>query len=498
MVKGNFPQFWRLPSSVFGPYNGLTYPDITIGVALLTQRDVSLDVPISHILVPGINLTSSWFWTRNYTVGNVTAISDLYDMGYRRFELDLWWNNATASFQLCPVQIIANSSANVSQVITTTLTQEATTTSASSTTSFLTILTTTVTASSTSAIPTPDPNVPMPLANGYSCAPGADFDAVLSTFKSILSKTDNQLRQAGLIFLNLNLHALPSLSTRNDTVDLSLPSNSSLSEEINQTLTDWLYTPVSLAKERQNINTSFLADTANPIIDIPAYYNVIINNETKFASTPNGWPTTRHLFETSGRRLLVGFGSVDLVSSLYDIAQDSSTIFPSGTFGGQSQLIPANSVTNRIDSCLGPNGAVFGVSGEVDFNSTTTTANYSFASSESITLNDPLSYDSLQAIVSCGLSPIVNSPLQDVNSGNSSPFNPIAGTIWSWLPPSEPKNTSLPANGTENVVACAALQADSGRWVVLDCNIQLSLACRVDDKAYEACEPFCSLIPSGG
>src|SRR6202035_739736 len=128
-----------------------------------------------------------------------------------------------------------------------------------------------------------------------------------------------------------------------------------------------------------------------------------------------------------------------------------------GTFGGQSRLIPANSITNTYDSCLGPDGVVFGSSGGVDFNATTTTSNNSFAISQSTTLNDPLTYDSLQSIVSCGLSPIVNTPLRDVNSGNSSPFNPIAGTIWSWLPPSEPKNTSLPANGTENVVACAAL-----------------------------------------
>jgi hypothetical protein len=53
----------------------------------------------------------------------------------------------------------------------------------------------------------------------------------------------------------------------------------------------------------------------------------------------------------------------------------------------------------------------------------------------------------------------------------------------------------LPLNGTENVVACAALLADTGRWVVLDCNTELSLACRVDNQAYEvlpASFPFSS------
>jgi hypothetical protein len=418
-------------------------------------------------------------------------------MGYRRFELDLWWNNATMSFQLCPEQIVVNASTNTSQVLVTTLTEVATTTLLSSTSTFPTILTRTTTASTTSTIATPDPNIPIPLTNGYSCAPGANLETLFNTLRSILTRTDNQLRQAGLIFLNLNLHALPSLATRNDTMDLSISSDSSLSDQINKTLSDWLYTPITLAKERQNINTTFLSDDANPIIDISAFYDIIINNETNIVSTPNGWPTTRHLFETSGRRLLIGFGSINIPSRLYDITQDTSTIFPPGTFGGESQLIPTNSITNRLDSCLGPDSVVFGSSGEVDFNSTATTANNSFAISQSTTLNDPLFYDSLQSIVSCGLSPIVNTPLRDVNSGNSSPFNPIAGTIWSWLPPSEPKNTSLPANGTENVVACAALLADSGHWVVLDCNVELSLACRVDNKAYQVHIPLSHLTIVG-
>jgi hypothetical protein len=47
----------------------------------------------------------------------------------------------------------------------------------------------------------------------------------------------------------------------------------------------------------------------------------------------------------------------------------------------------------------------------------------------------------------------------------------------------------LPLNGTENVVACAALLADTGKWVVLDCNTELSLACRVNNQAYEVPSP---------
>jgi len=456
--------------------------------ALLVQRDISLDIPISHILLPGINLTTSWFWTKNYTVDNITAITDLFNMGYRRFGLDVYWNNATSSFQLCPEQIVANITTNSTSVVTTTITTQITTTVSSSATTIKATVTSTLTSSATSVSPTHDPVVPISLPNGYNCAPEANLQIFLDTVKDILVSTDNQLRQAGLIFLILNIRTLPLVA--NSTNDLSIPSALSLSNQINTTLGDWLYTPTELASERQNINSTFLSDTDNPIVDIPAYYSVNINNVTQIASTPNGWPSTRYLFETQGRRLFVGFGSIEVPSTDYDTSEDISIIFPSGTFDRGTSLVPSTSIQSQPEVCLGPPGQVFGPSGSLNFNSSNSTGNYSFALSAAPNLNDALSYSSLQSIVSCGLSPIITSPLQDTFSGNSSPIDPIAGTIWSWLPPDEPKNTSLPLNGTENVVACAALLADTGRWVVLDCNTELSLACRVDNQAYEVLPAF--------
>jgi hypothetical protein len=415
-------------------------------------------------------------------VANISAVADLFNMGYRRFGLDVWWNNATSSFQLCPQPIVANTTTNSTRVVTTTITTEVTTTVASSTTSFNATVTRTLTSTAPSASTTVDPLLPVSLPNGYNCAPGADLQTFLDTIKTILLNTDNQLRQAGLFILILNVRTLPS--STNTTKDLSLPSELSLSDQINTTLDDWLYTPTALASERQDINATFLADPANPLIDMSTYYSFDINNITKTISTPNGWPSTRHLFETQGRRLLVGFGSVEVAKEDYDTSRDTSIIFPSGTFGGGSSLV-ASSIQNQPEACIGPQGAVFGPNGIQNFNSATVGGNYSFAISSDPNPSDVLSYNSLQTIVSCGLSPIINSPLQDTFSGDGLPLDPIAGTIWSWLPPDEPKNISLPVNGTENVVACAALMADTGRWIVLDCNTDLSLACRVNNQAYE-------------
>jgi hypothetical protein len=469
-------------TSSFGPYTDLVFPNSTIQSALLVQRDIALDIPISHILLPAINLTSSWFWTRQYAVDNITAISSMFDMGYRRFELDLFWDNTTSSFQLCPEQIVSNTTSNSTTIITTTITHATRTVVSSTTSSFNTTITSTFTTSPPTTVAAPDPTALIPLPNNYSCAPGANFQTLLNTLESILSRTDNNLKEAGLMILVLNLNTLPSLAG-NNTVDLSTPTDQSLSQQINATLGDWLYTPATLAVEREDINSTFLADKANPIIGIPNYYDLIIDNISQVASTPNGWPSTRHLFEIQGRRILIGFGSINVATDIYDISQDSNIIFPPATFGGQDQLISSTSIQNTPSTCLGPAGLVFGPQGQEDFNSTSLSGNTSFALSQDPTPQDPLSYDSVEAIVNCGLSPLIDSPMQNTSSGNMSPYQQIAATIWSWLP-SEPQNTSLPQNGTTNVFACAALGADTGQWSVVECNTHLQIACRVNSSLY--------------
>jgi hypothetical protein len=299
--------------------------------------------------------------------------------------------------------------------------------------------------------------------------------------------TDNNL-QAGLTILVLNLLSLPTPAVNATLVDLSNSTGESLSAQINTTLGNWIYTAANLAYERNNINTTFLADTENPIVDITAYYNVTIDPETGLATTNDGWPTTRHLFETDGRRVLVGFGTVNTVPSTeYDISQDSSIIFPPGTFGTADQLIESSAITNNPNSCLGPKGPVFGPQGEINFNdSQTMDVNNSFAySTDYFTPLVAMSYAGIQDVVLCGLSPLIDSPLEDVTSGDESPYDPISATIWSWLSPDQPINVTLATNGTtEDVVGCAAMDVDTGRWIVLNCDTSLQIACRANASLY--------------
>lgn len=410
-------------------------------------------------------------------------------MGYRRFELDLFWNSLTQSFQICPEQILGNITAKGAQLVSTTITTQDVTTILSSTSLVDAGITSTVLSTPTPATFSVNITAPIPVSNNYTCDIATDFQAVLSTIQDILMSTDNNLRTAGLFILNLNLNTL-QLSQTNNTVDLSPRFNISLSMQINNTLGNWLYTPMHLHSDRNDINSTFLHDeTANPIIDITAYYDIIINNVTKTASTPNGWPTTRHLFEINGLRLLVGFGTVNISSQEYDIDKDTNLVFPPGTFGGGDQLVPPSSVNISDNACRGPSGVVFGPHGEENFSSTALQGNLTFATSQDPFPSQPMSYNTIQDLVTCGLSPIIDSPMTLTNSGSLSPIDPIAGTVWSWLAPSQPTNVILPTNGTDEVWACAAMNADTGHWVVLDCNTQLNIACRVNQSLYNVFPP---------
>jgi hypothetical protein len=440
-------------------------------------------------------MTSSWFYTREYTLENVSGISDLFDMGYRRFNIDLYWDNTTSTFQLCPVQITLNTTTNTTSLTTTTFTVASTVIEATTTTTVEITLTHTLPAAPTATLSPPDSLLPISLPGNYTCTPAADFQSVLSTISSILVRTDN-LREAGLIILVLNLYDLNTFSTNNtiaNTIaDLSNSTAESLSAQINDTIGNWIYTPVILDYERSNINNTFLADPENPITDVTAYYNITIDPETNIASTDNGWPTTRYLFESNGRRMLIGFGSVNVPSEEYSIAQDSPVIFPAGTFGAANQLIDSSAITNTPQACLGPEGPVFGPHGQVNFNSSTTgmDGNMTFAYSQDSTSLTSLTYDNVQDTVLCGLSPLIDSPMQNTNSGVTSPYNPVAATVWSWLAPDQPVNVTLTANGTtENLDACAAFDADSGRWVVLNCDTQLQIACRANNSLYSVIHP---------
>ncbi|KAF8476984.1 hypothetical protein BDZ91DRAFT_787597 [Kalaharituber pfeilii] len=69
---------------------------------LLSQRDVSQDIPINFADVPGIALTAACFSDKKYTTDKATCISNLLAYGYRLFLVDFYWSPSNG-WTLCPV-----------------------------------------------------------------------------------------------------------------------------------------------------------------------------------------------------------------------------------------------------------------------------------------------------------------------------------------------------------------------------------------------------------
>lgn len=56
----------------------------------LSQRDLSLSIPINFMTIPGVSLTAACFGDRVISEGELArCYSNLLSVGFRRFELDL-------------------------------------------------------------------------------------------------------------------------------------------------------------------------------------------------------------------------------------------------------------------------------------------------------------------------------------------------------------------------------------------------------------------------
>ena len=61
---------------------------------LLSQRDLSLSIPINFMTVPGVSLSAACFGNRVIGEGELArCFSNLLSVGFRRFELDLYVAN---------------------------------------------------------------------------------------------------------------------------------------------------------------------------------------------------------------------------------------------------------------------------------------------------------------------------------------------------------------------------------------------------------------------
>lgn len=84
----------------------------TIVVASRTQRDISMSLPIGQTNNMGISLNSMLLNHVGYNSSAIGSINRLLDGGLQTWMIDLYYNEATKKWQLCPAPIPQNSSSD--------------------------------------------------------------------------------------------------------------------------------------------------------------------------------------------------------------------------------------------------------------------------------------------------------------------------------------------------------------------------------------------------
>ncbi|TVY49476.1 hypothetical protein LOCC1_G000593 [Lachnellula occidentalis] len=363
-------------SESYSPSPGVQpVPGSLLSTVFLSERDLGLRVPINYVTSPGVSLQAACSPNLRYEDDNSgDCLSNLLAVGFRRFELDLYWDSGRNVWAFCPVAIpesIANAAApsnDASSLFSSTsptLTsaslatassgsmleaRQATASESSSTSETLgsssvlvgselpeisgTVLNASPTSLgniSPSIVVIPDSsNDPLISIGPYVCTATINLSTFTSQILSFIEQTENTL-DATLLYMTLNIHAAASdkspLSSPSAPTDLPGALNT-LSSLFYGNLSNYLYTPNDLASDRANLNSSWytVQTMYRPVKD----YYTVTKNQYGVDTTEDGWPSTSYIEFSKSKRLLLSWGRVDPQMNGYDFSADAGTIFPSG------------------------------------------------------------------------------------------------------------------------------------------------------------------------
>jgi len=302
-----------------------------------------------------------------------------------------------------------------------------------------------------------------------------------SILANFLDTTDNTL-EAYLYYFTFNLHLAASFedpTTIPDAPNLSdLPNPSEqLSNIFNSNFSLYLYTPMLLAQQRANLNTSWLG-VADSLRTATAYFTLDPLSNDAFA-TSDGWPSQSFLEIDKQRRLLVSLGSIDENMQDYNTSGDSGTIWQNDAFENSRALT------------LGTNDFV--MSGCLFETGTTSiqAQNASWATSFDLpqlsldrtsTAMNNITIPAVTNITACGISPLLNQTLLNTTADvDVAPYVAfVHSSIWSWA-----YGQPISSDDDDDDVRCAVLDTVSGHWLVADCGTSHHGACRTVHSPYD-------------
>lgn len=98
---------------------GLLWPILLtqVELALRSQRDLQGPVTLDQILTLGVNMNSLLFDQVTYSSDSIPFLYSLLDSGVRTFALDVYYNQYTSQWQLCPGPIARNFTANATTTV---------------------------------------------------------------------------------------------------------------------------------------------------------------------------------------------------------------------------------------------------------------------------------------------------------------------------------------------------------------------------------------------
>ncbi|KFY74494.1 hypothetical protein V499_05480, partial [Pseudogymnoascus sp. VKM F-103] len=445
----------------------------------LSQRDLSLSIPINFMTVPGVSLTAACFGDRVIGEGELArCFSNLLSVGFRRFELDLYWDAGRSLWSFCPVEMKQmpgndNGSSSLSQSRTTPATTTnqgslsfpagvATSISAQGTNDALLV---SGTSEGSSGPPAPTPSSePMHAEGPYTCSPAATLETFGHQLHSYLVDTQNTLA-AQISYYVFNIHAAASPTSPDSPAQA--PTNPPVGGELiggmlSSNLTSYIYSPINLSNNRANLNSSWytVPERYRPVSD---YYSIAIDDNGVW-STDDGWPSESFIEFSSLKRVLFQFGTIDPQMQGADYTPDTSILFPPGYITQPQPGVSLNSTDRLTSGCY--------------LHSPPATPSNTNSSWATYALTTPPTNSTLTSLTTCGISPHLNTTLTAPASTWPLPYRSFAlSTHWSWAP-SEPTNYSMTLSPANAALMRCAVASPSGSWAVASCADKYFIACR--------------------
>ncbi|KAL4910080.1 hypothetical protein BDW74DRAFT_144408 [Aspergillus multicolor] len=439
----------------------------TWATVLLSERDVAGQVPINFVTTSAISLRAACFGDNKF--GRTAAekcLSNLLAVGYRRFNIDLYWSTEHRQWILCPVLVPSGL-----QVVT--VSPDATRT-----------VTGSVAQGTITAEPDDLSDELLYDLGSYKCSDHLDLQDLLDILKDYFQYTDTDL-VVYTRFLSLNLHAAADPTSADEPPSLvasgQLPTaTEQVSYILNDKVGSYIYGPSDLLEDRRDLNNSWYAvdESYKPITE----YFTIEANPNGVQSTPDGWPSAKFIQLAADRRLLIEYGSIDPQLSEYDLYAENEAIFSPGYLTSTIPVAAADD--GSLDSgCL------------YDPDSTDiSNVNASWAISNHIPVPHNFSDESLRSIsdlvvnlTACGMTSTLNNTLFN----NTADKNPVAyrnltlSSSWAWAL-GQPAAPSYDLDSAESDdTRCAVMDLTlKGQWRTANCSETHRAACRVNNQPF--------------